>query len=68
MAVSAPWTTQQYQTLVTMIAKGVTSLEVNGEKVTYRSLDEMMRIKGMMERDLGLVAVSRQQYPAFRKG
>ncbi|SEI10038.1 phage head-tail joining protein [Paracoccus alkenifer] len=65
---SAPWTIEQYQTLVKMIAKGVTSLEVNGEKVTYRSLNEMMRIKAMMERDLGLVAVPRQQYPAFRKG
>lgn len=68
MAVTAPWTIQQYQTLVVMIAKGVTSLEVNGEKVTYRSLDEMMRLKAVMERDLGLVAVSRRHYPAFRKG
>ncbi|MDP0929015.1 hypothetical protein Q0601_17660 [Paracoccus onubensis] len=65
---TTPWTIQQYQTLVMMIAKGVTNLEVNGEKVAYRSLDEMMRIKAMMERDLGLVSVSRQQYPAFRKG
>ncbi|WP_147391936.1 phage head-tail joining protein [Paracoccus onubensis] len=65
---TTPWTIQQYQTLVMMIAKGVTNLEVNGEKVAYRSLDEMMRIKSMMERDLGLVSVSRQQYPAFRKG
>ncbi|MBK4216128.1 hypothetical protein JJJ17_09340 [Paracoccus caeni] len=68
MAVKAPWTIEQYQTLVMMIAKGVTSLEVNGEKVTYRSLDEMMRLERRMARDLGLVATPRRQYPAFRKG
>ena len=32
-----------------MIAKGVTSIEVAGEKYTFRSLDEMQRIAAMIE-------------------
>ncbi|MDS9467342.1 hypothetical protein RGQ15_07110 [Paracoccus sp. MBLB3053] len=63
------YTAERYQTLCMMIAKGVTSLEVNGEKVVYRSLAEMLRIKGLMEAELGLGAAQRprQHYPAYRK-
>ena len=68
MAVSA-YTQDQYDTLCRMISKGVTSLEVNGEKVTYRSLAEMLRIKSLMEAELGLTASrpSRLNYPHYRK-
>ncbi|MFV0303567.1 MAG: phage head-tail joining protein [Paracoccus sp. (in: a-proteobacteria)] len=63
------YTVDQYNTLCMMIGKGVTSLEVNGEKVTYRSLSEMMRIKAMMEADLNLGAAqqSRRHFPVYRK-
>jgi len=69
MAVSA-YTIEGYQTLCMMIGKGVTSLEVNGERVTYRSLSDMLRIKALMEADLGLTGTAhrtRQQYPVYRK-
>lgn len=62
------YTTEQYQSLCAMIAKGVTSLEQNGEKVTFRSLDEMRRIRSEMEQSLGLTARPRVHYPTFIKG
>lgn len=41
---------QDYQSLVSAISKGVTTVKLgNGEEVTYRSLDEMLRIKRLME-------------------
>lgn len=56
MAVST-WTPAQYRTLCDNIAKGVTSVDLgNGEKVTFRSLDEMTAIKRQMEVQLGLGA------------
>lgn len=62
------YTFEQYQTLCIMIAKGVLSLDVgNGERVTYRSLDEMLRIKGLMERDLRLNLGPKTHYPRYRK-
>ena len=64
----AQYTTEQYQQLVAMLAKGVTQIETAGEKVQFRSLDEMVRLKGMMERDLGLVATPGANYPTFRRG
>lgn len=64
----ANYTTEQYQQLVGMLAKGVTRIEVAGEKVEFRSLDDMVRVKGMMERDLGLVATPGAQYPSFQRG
>lgn len=65
------YTIEGYRTLCRMIEKGVTTLEVNGERVTYRSLSDMLRIKGMMEAELGLdvrAGRTRQHYPVFRKG
>lgn len=61
------YTQDQYDTLCAMIAKGVTSLEQNGEKVTFRSLAEMRQIKAEMEQALGRRAAPRIHYPAFRK-
>jgi|GEM_PF-1526364 len=53
------------------IAKGATSLEVAGEKVTFRSLDEMLRTLAFLERRLSPPVscdLPYQQYPAFRRG
>lgn len=44
----ADYTHEQLAQLRSMIAKGVTSLEQNGEKVTFRSLAEMVAIEKRM--------------------
>ncbi|PTX38713.1 hypothetical protein IQ03_00573 [Gemmobacter caeni] len=65
------YTGEQYETLCQMIAKGVTSMDLgNGEKVQFRSLTEMLRIKSMMEAELGLnpKGRSRATYPVYRRG
>lgn len=68
MAVST-FTLDQYQTLCGMIAKGVTSVKLgNGEELSFRSLDEMLRIKALMERSLGAAPHSGQHYPTYQKG
>ena len=63
-----PYTLEQYQTLCAMIAKGVLSMEVNGEKVAFRSLAEMRQIRSEMERTLGLAVQPRNHYPIYTKG
>lgn len=51
------WTRSDYDTLCQMIGKGVTTLKLgNGEEVTYRSLDEMLRLKRLMADELGISA------------
>lgn len=52
-----------------MLAKGVTSVKLgNGEEISFRSLDEMLRIKALMERSFTPSVPTGQHYPTFRKG
>lgn len=64
------WTRADYDALCQGIAKGVTTLKLgNGEEVTYRSLDEMLRLKRLMADDLGIVAPQRGiSAPGFTRG
>ncbi|SDX81478.1 phage head-tail joining protein [Roseicitreum antarcticum] len=62
------WTIEQYQNLCGMLAKGITKAQINGESVEFRSLDEMVRIKAMMERALGLAPAIGPSYPSYQKG
>ncbi len=63
------YTPEQLAALKDNIAKGVTSLEINGEKVTFRSLDEMRRIVKMIEEDLDIVPRRGGFYlPTFSRG
>ena len=48
------WTVGQYQTLCAAIVEGVKQVQYSDKMVTYRSLDEMIRIKAEMERDLNI--------------
>lgn len=59
-----------YRNLCAAISKGVTTLKLgNGEEVTYRSLDEMLRIKRLMEDDLGRSANRGGLHaPSFSRG
>ena len=53
------FTEAQYQTLVQAIADGALTVKYQDKLVTYRSLDEMLKIKKMMEDDLGLNAAGK---------
>ena len=49
------YTMAQYQRLCEAIAEGALIVKHENKTVEYRSLDDMLRIKSLMERDLGLV-------------
>jgi hypothetical protein len=48
------FTQTQLDTLETAIADGVLSVQYADKRVTYRSLDEMLKLRDAMRRDLGL--------------
>lgn len=63
------WTQDDLDALRGAIAKGVTKLRnAQGEEVTYRSMDEMMRLRAEMERQLAPKASVRQHYPTYSRG
>lgn len=63
------YTMAQYQRLCEAIAEGALIVKHENKTVEYRSLDDMLRIKSLMERDLGLVqADSGRRVAEFCKG
>jgi hypothetical protein len=62
------FTQQQYNDLVAAIAEGVTVVMSNGRRVEYRSLSEMMKLKTVIEEELGVSnAGRRRHYASFRR-
>ena len=50
----AKFTKAQYDALMDAISQGVLRVKYTDKEVLYRSLDEMLKIKDLMEKDLGL--------------
>ncbi len=67
------WSSDDLVEIEKAIASGVTTVTYNsggGNKtVTYRSLEEMMKIRDMMRKDLGLIdRTNLRVYPKYSKG
>jgi hypothetical protein len=64
------YTVDQYNTLIAAIAQGALTVKYADKEVTYRTLNEMLRIKNLMESELGLnpSANGRRVYAQFKTG
>lgn len=62
------YTQSQYDKLCQAIAGGVYQVQYGDQMVTYRSLDEMLRLKDNMERELGIKARAQRKFPSASKG
>lgn len=64
------FTIEQYQALQAAIAEGALSVRYADKSVTYRSLDEMIRILKLMANDLGFDANNGggRRFTSFSKG
>ncbi|WP_406720424.1 hypothetical protein RPE78_12290 [Thioclava litoralis] len=65
------YTQDQIESLKAAMAKGVTSVEMNGERVQFRSLDEMQRQLGRMQAEVAgarRVSTLRQLRPRLSRG
>lgn len=56
MGNNTTFTIEQLKALEDAIAQGALTVSYNGKSVTYRSLDEMMRIRELMRKALGLAS------------
>lgn len=59
---------KQYVALKEAIASGELSVQYNGRRIQYRSLDEMLRAKALMESELFPKSRSRNHRAIFDKG
>lgn len=62
------YTIEQLNALKQAIAEGVTAVWYGDKKVEYRSLDEMLRIKRLMENELQGNGNSGKKFASFSKG
>lgn len=63
------YTTLEYETLVRAIAQGALVVKYGDKEVTYRSLSDMLKIKGQMEAQLTPATVKpSRRYAQHSKG
>jgi hypothetical protein len=62
------FTTDQYNTLTEAIAQGATRVKYADKEIEYSSLTDMLRLKRVMEIDLGITAGNTRKYAQFTKG
>ncbi|MFW6299486.1 MAG: phage head-tail joining protein [Oceanicaulis sp.] len=65
---TARWTQADYDELKRAIATGATSVSYNGQRVDYRSLEEMKGLLSEMESELGLKTRRRRSKATFDRG
>lgn len=70
MGIDPPiYTIEMYRALCEAIALSAKEVYYGDKRVVYRSLDEMLRIKGLMESELGLNKKRPSvRYGSFTKG
>jgi len=63
------WSSDDLADLEAAIAQGAMVVKYTDKTVQYRSLDEMMRIRDLMRKELGLSDPCKSRiYPRFSKG
>lgn len=62
------YTLEQLTALETAIAEGALKIEYGDKKVEYRSLNEMIKIRDIIRKDLGTLKTPRRTYAEFSKG
>lgn len=50
----ATFTQEQFDNITAAIAEGALTVKYSDKEVTYKSLDDMIRIRSMIAKDLGL--------------
>lgn len=62
------YTIEMYNALLEAIALGAREVWYGDQRVAYRTLDEMLRIKADMEAVLGISKAPKRKYGEFSKG
>lgn len=62
------WTTDDLDAIKKAIAQGALTVKYADKEVTYRSLNEMLKIKGLIESELGINQGTGRILATFKKG
>lgn len=62
------WTSADLTAIESAISKGAMKVKYGDKELTYRSLDEMLRVRDKIRKDLGLTNSTQKIFPKFAKG
>lgn len=62
------WTTTDLTKLEAAIASGIKTVKYADKEVTYNSLDEMVRARALIRKELGQTKKNTRVYATFDKG
>lgn len=62
------FTQEKLEALEDAIAQGATTVMWKGKSITYRSIDEMIRIRNMIKKELGIKTKSARLYAEYGSG
>jgi hypothetical protein len=65
---TSSWTQDQLDALEAAIAEGVQTVKYQDKEVTYRSLDEMIKVRSLMRKALGVETSQQRVYATVDKG
>lgn len=65
---ASDYTQAQLDALNAAIAQGALQVRYGDKHVIYRSMDEMLRLRDLMKRELGQVSNNQKIFPNFSKG
>lgn len=63
-----PTTQAAYDALCSAISQGAARVKYDGKEIDFRSLNDMLRIKALMEVALGTKKKTDRKYISFKKG
>lgn len=64
----AEWTQSDLDEINQAIKSGAASIRFSDKQVTYRGLDEMLRIRAVIRQSLGLTKKTKRVFTTFDKG
>lgn len=62
------WTQTDLDKLEAAIGRGVKTVSYQGETVTYNSLADMLRVRDLMRKELGLAGKSQRRFARVLRG
>lgn len=62
------WTSADLTAIESAISKGAMKVKYGDKELTYRTLDEMLRVRDKIRKDLELTNSTQKIFPKFGKG
>jgi len=68
MADNSGWTLKDLDGVISILKSGAQTVRYQDRTVSYHSLSELLKLRGLMQEELGLTSGRTRRYASFSKG